>query len=1063
MMRGIISFIIVLATLTYVLFACSGRQGPPGEPGGLTTGVSGVSSSTVDSLKTDIQEYVPPADIDNDLFDKLAEKLLSDFTAFSEGRLPSQGGGETVELDVVITDNEDETSTYAWRFHHSGDYDLSGDVGVPDITPIAQNYLSSTTDGVNDRFESFIDGDSSGEIGIADITPIAENYLSIYQVCAGFFSVEPQPDASLEEWQSGASSFVQAMLPPPDEGFVPLTINLDAEDDYYGQVSLTFSDSLLPESPGEYFFVVRSLADPPAFIATAAFSVESTGPPVIESVTPTAGAIEQETTFEVHLASGEAPFTYAWDFNGAATPETSEEASPTVLLGEEGAYVVSVTVTNELGSDYFENIFEILAAPEILGVEPAIVYTGQETTFVADVEGVKPTEYSWDFGGGATPGTSDEESPTVTVGAIGTYSASLSVSNEYGSDSFEWSLDIISPAPVINSVEPTNGFAGEWITMTADLLGAPPFQYAWMFDNAAEPSISSLASPTIFLTTPGVYDMRLTVSNEFGDSEYNWSFWVYEGVPQILEVSPLVAPNGREITFSATVIGRETLHYMWDFGDGATPKLAFEENPTVTTNPSSGKYSGSLTVVNDLGEDVFPFTLNVIASPFPPVIESVTPTEGDSGEEITMSAVVTGTLPIFYSWDFGDGADPNTSTSLSPTVTLLGPGTYDASLNVSNDAGSDTYPFTLTVHPIAGQWTTEIVEFGGDLPTGWYASLVFLPTGEPMIAYQEKMSSSTAALMTTVKRDSVWETEVVDDGSGGITANVLDMALDGDGNPVIAYQYVGGEEPGFFFDLMVAWWNGVSWDISSVDSDPSGTHQTGLYIDIDFAPSGKGLIAHLYGHGGQDYHTELRSVIWDGSSWNAETVIGDPHEPLDIAGILDANETPVCAGRVFDFDTGDKMGLRVFWYDGSDWVDHQITTDIDDGYHISMALDGEGNPSLCWYDYNLGDLKYIRWTGTEWGAVETVRGMGDAGTYSCLAYSPDGVPYISYYYISHRRLQLAYKPGSIWINKVIDDGGAEGHPVGKFSSIAFDLDGLPHIAYQQFGAGQFALKYATLH
>ncbi|MCD6119129.1 PKD domain-containing protein [bacterium] len=66
-----------------------------------------------------------------------------------------------------------------------GDYDLSGDVGIPDITPIALNYLSEVTydaygiptPGQENEELAVIDGDMGGEIGISDITPIANNYL----------------------------------------------------------------------------------------------------------------------------------------------------------------------------------------------------------------------------------------------------------------------------------------------------------------------------------------------------------------------------------------------------------------------------------------------------------------------------------------------------------------------------------------------------------------------------------------------------------------------------------------------------------------------------------------------------------------------------------------------------------------------------------------------------------------------------------------------------------------------------------------------------------------------
>jgi len=70
--------------------------------------------------------------------------------------------------------------TLSWTEKNIGDYDNNGEVGVPDITPIAQHYLHEKDgDGVwPDPYDELIDGDNSGDIGIADITPIAVNYLN---------------------------------------------------------------------------------------------------------------------------------------------------------------------------------------------------------------------------------------------------------------------------------------------------------------------------------------------------------------------------------------------------------------------------------------------------------------------------------------------------------------------------------------------------------------------------------------------------------------------------------------------------------------------------------------------------------------------------------------------------------------------------------------------------------------------------------------------------------------------------------------------------------------------
>lgn len=68
--------------------------------------------------------------------------------------------------------------TLTWTEKNVGDYDNNGEVGIPDITPIALNYLRRSDDGNPEPFPNLIDGDNSGEIGIPDITPIALNYLN---------------------------------------------------------------------------------------------------------------------------------------------------------------------------------------------------------------------------------------------------------------------------------------------------------------------------------------------------------------------------------------------------------------------------------------------------------------------------------------------------------------------------------------------------------------------------------------------------------------------------------------------------------------------------------------------------------------------------------------------------------------------------------------------------------------------------------------------------------------------------------------------------------------------
>ncbi|HYE76520.1 MAG TPA: PKD domain-containing protein, partial [bacterium] len=75
-----------------------------------------------------------------------------------------------------------------------------------------------------------------------------------------------------------------------------------------------------------------------------------------------------------------------------------------------------------------------LNPPQVLSVSPTGIAgcPGASVTFGADVTN-SPSTWSWNFGGGATPNTSVAPNPVVTLGAIGTYNGTLTVTNGAGS------------------------------------------------------------------------------------------------------------------------------------------------------------------------------------------------------------------------------------------------------------------------------------------------------------------------------------------------------------------------------------------------------------------------------------------------------------------------------------------------------------------------------------------------------------------------------------------------------------------------------------------------------
>lgn len=107
----------------------------------------------------------------------------------------------------------------------------------------------------------------------------------------------------------------------------------------------------------------------------------------------------------------------------------------------------------------------------------------------------------------------------------------------------------------------------------------------------------------------------------------------------------------------------------------ATPTPAPAPTPTPTPTPVPAKSS--------------PVIEAVTASIYPNGVNAKAP-----ANVILYSTYCTGTAPLSYFWDFGNGI-----TSTQPTAghQYTNPGTYKVTLKVSNSAGSDTDTITISI------------------------------------------------------------------------------------------------------------------------------------------------------------------------------------------------------------------------------------------------------------------------------------------------------------------------------------------------------------------------------
>lgn len=168
-------------------------------------------------------------------------------------------------------------------------------------------------------------------------------------------------------------------------------------------------------------------------------------------------------------------------------------------------------------------------------------------------------------------------------------------------------------------------------------------------------------------------------------------------------------------------------------------------------------------------------------------------------------------------------------------------------------------------------------------------------------------------------------------------------------------------------------------------------------------------------------------------------------------GVTDLGDIapPTCEGTLHLCETG-----------CCPWVIETIDTESLAGSTTSIVLDPEGTPHISYADNcdrgrGRCDIfsRYARRSGGQW-RIETIDGPG-AGWHSSIALDLQGVPHVAYYEPSGGNLKYARRdPASGWVIQTVDEEGA----VGRMPSIQLDRLNRPHISYHDTTHDD--LKYA---
>ncbi|MCB1188461.1 hypothetical protein KDL29_14960 [bacterium] len=168
-LRGTISMLALAITLLLAFAfsaACGGGSHAPGS--------DQAAGQSLELVLAELEAMPVPADADPDSFEELrrelARVLREAWPQRSAARAPGRFAFPYAELNF---EEQDSLAYLRWNCYFTADYDMNGEVGISDLTPLG-TFLGR--DDSLPGFPFWVDGDNNGIISLADITPIGTNF-----------------------------------------------------------------------------------------------------------------------------------------------------------------------------------------------------------------------------------------------------------------------------------------------------------------------------------------------------------------------------------------------------------------------------------------------------------------------------------------------------------------------------------------------------------------------------------------------------------------------------------------------------------------------------------------------------------------------------------------------------------------------------------------------------------------------------------------------------------------------------------------------------------------------
>jgi gliding motility-associated-like protein len=283
--------------------------------------------------------------------------------------------------------------------------------------------------------------------------------------------------------------------------------------------------------------------------------------------------------------------SWDWNFGGGATPNTSTAQNPTnICFPNEGVYTITLTVTDDNGTNSTNitiNVADCSGGPNPSFTASTLTpCEGDCISFTDNSSGDNISSWSWNFGGGAVPNTSNDQNPSnICFNTVGSYTVSLTITDNNGTSTTEQTITVLDCSggnpPNANFTYDGDMCQGSCLDFQ-DLSSGNPTSWEWNFDGAS-PATSTAQNPTnICFNTPGQYNVSLTVTNASGTSTFTFPVNI-NPTPGIVAFGDTTIDVGGTAILNAEVFGPGTL--LWTPSNTLNCNDCFEveAQPVITT------------------------------------------------------------------------------------------------------------------------------------------------------------------------------------------------------------------------------------------------------------------------------------------------------------------------------------------------------------------------------------------------------------------------------------------------------------------------------------------------